>query len=140
MYIYYLICLYVYIYIPFLQILCFTKTPQVWECSTLMLILLLFHRFWNKVIILFKKNFQCVYSFREKWLIVNNKIVTLFTIFWPPGLLQGFDHPEEGQVAEILWIEWQFYCSLFKKITTVEPHLSGHLRSQSDCPDNWISG
>ena len=23
---------------------------------------------------------------------------------------------------------------------TVEPHLSGHLRSQTDCPDNWISG
>ena len=23
---------------------------------------------------------------------------------------------------------------------TVKPHLSGHLRSQTDCPDNWISG
>ena len=23
---------------------------------------------------------------------------------------------------------------------TVEPHLSGHLRSQADCTDNWISG
>ena len=38
--------------------------------------------------------------------IVNNKIVTLFTIFRSPGLLQGdrikFYHPEKGQEAEIL--------------------------------------
>ena len=26
------------------------------------------------------------------------------------------------------------------KSFTVEPHLSGHLRSQTDFPDNWISG
>ena len=25
-------------------------------------------------------------------------------------------------------------------IFTVDPHLSGHLRSWSDCPNNWISG
>ena len=23
---------------------------------------------------------------------------------------------------------------------TVDPHLSGHIHSHADCPDNWISG
>ena len=51
---------------------------------------------------------------------------------------------------EILWnVSWEFgwktsYIfwgqSLHIVMYTVEPHLSGHLCSQTDCPDNWISG
>ena len=32
------------------------------------------------------------------------------------------------------------HAASLKYYITVNPHLSGHLRSQTDCPDNWISG
>ena len=58
--------------------------------------------------------------------------------------------PRPGTAPHFIW-NWAFmYLAVFLKALmivyallsdsiTLEPHLSGHLRSQTDSPDNWVT-
>ena len=44
--------------------------------------------------------------------VPGSSLFKLFKTWRTRSAAHWFDQPEEGQVAEILWIEWQFYCFL----------------------------